>query len=119
MKFLPSSPTTITRFIFLRMDAAAMGAPISTPSFDAYFTMGARGDTAYFSSADESTEQGYGKSDIWKLGLRAEQRPGFNMPDGEAFNPNLSAKDLQGSLFRLDNVLFDVGKSSIKSESRA
>ena len=96
-----------------------MGPPISTPSFDAYFTMGARGDTAYFSSADESTEQGYGKSDIWKLGLRAEQRPGFNMPNGEAFNPNLSAKDLQGSLFRLDNVLFDVGKSSISSESRA
>ncbi len=92
-----------------------MGPPISTPSFDAYFTMGARGDTAYFSSADESTEQGYGKSDIWKLGLRAEQRPGFNMPNGEAFNPNLSAKDWEGSLFRLDDVLFDVGKSSIKS----
>ncbi len=95
-----------------------MGPPISTPSFDAYFTIGARGDTAYFSSADGSAEYGFGKSDIWKLALQPDQRPGFFMPNGASFNPNLTSRDLEGSLFRLDNVLFDVGKSTIKSESR-
>jgi outer membrane protein OmpA-like peptidoglycan-associated protein len=113
-------------FITRRLDSTWMhwstprniGPPISTPSFDAYFTMGARGDTAYFSSADESSTNGFGKSDIWKYALKPEQRPGFNLPNGEMFDPGLSAKDLQGSLFRLDNVLFDVGKSTIKSESR-
>ncbi len=95
-----------------------LGEPINTPSFDAYFTLGARGDTAYFSSAHESSEKGFGKSDIWKLGLRPEQRPGFNLPNGSPFDPNLSEKDLAGQLFRLDNVLFDVGRASIKSESK-
>jgi len=114
-------------FITRRLDSTWMhwstplnlGPPLSTPSFDAYFTMGARGDTAYFSSADGSAEYGFGKSDIWKLCLQANQRPGYNLPNGEMFDPGLSAKDLKGSLFRLDNVLFDVGKSTIKSVSQA
>lgn len=113
-------------FVTRRLDSTWMhwstprnlGAPVNTPSFDAYFTMGARGDTAYFSSADESSTKGFGKSDIWKLGLRAEQRPGFNLPNGDMFDPSVSAKDLQGQLFRLNDVLFDVGRSTIKAESR-
>ena len=113
-------------FITRRLDSTWMhwstpinlGPPISTPSFDAYFMIGARGDTAYFSSADGSAENGFGKSDIWKYGLQPSQRPGFNLPNGEMFDPSLSAKDLEGSLFRLDNVLFDVGKSTIKDVSK-
>ncbi len=114
-------------FVARRLDSTWMhwssprnlGPPISTPSFDAYFTLGARGDTAYFSSADGSSEYGSGKSDIWKLGLQAEQRPGFDFPNGAAYDKNLTAKNLQGFLFRLDDVLFDVGRSSIKAQSRA
>jgi outer membrane protein OmpA-like peptidoglycan-associated protein len=114
-------------FICRRLDSTWMhwsepynlGEPLNTPSFDAYFTLGAKSDTGYFSSSHETSTRGYGKSDIWKLGLKPEMMPGFNLPKGDMFNPNLTSKDLEGSLFRLDNVLFDVGKSSIKSESKA
>ncbi len=95
-----------------------LGEPVNTPSFDAYFTLGARGDTAYFSSAHESSTRGFGKSDIWKLGLKEELRPGFHLPHGDMFDPSLTAKDLQGSVFRLDNVLFDVGRSTITVQSK-
>ena len=95
-----------------------MGEPVNTPSFDAYFTIGARGDTAYFSSSHESAERGYGKSDIWKLGIKEEFRPGFHLPHGDMFDPSLTAKDLEGAAFRLDNVLFDVGRSTITAQSK-
>lgn len=64
-----------------------LGEPVNTPSFDAYLTLGARGDTAYFSSPDESSTRGFGKSDIWKLGLKTELRPGFLLPKGDLFDP--------------------------------
>ncbi len=113
-------------FITRRLDSTWMhwseprnlGEPLNTPSFDAYFTVGARGDTGYFSSSHESSTHGYGKSDIWKLGLKPQMMPGFNLPKGDFNNSNLTSKDLEGSLFRLDNVLFDVGRSSIKGESK-
>ncbi len=113
-------------FICRRLDSTWMhwseprnlGEPLNTASFDAYFTIGAKGDTAYFSSSHESSTRGYGKSDIWKLGLKPEMMPGYNLPKGDLTNPDLTSKDLEGSLFRLDNVLFDVGKSSIKSVSK-
>src|ERR1051325_596860 len=59
-----------------------MGEPVNTPSFDAYLTIGARGDTAYFSSAHETSTRGFGRSDLWKLGMREEYRPGFGLPKG-------------------------------------
>ncbi|MDP4198791.1 MAG: OmpA family protein [Bacteroidota bacterium] len=96
-----------------------LGEPVNTISFDAYFTIGARGDTAYFSSAHETSTRGFGKSDIWKLYLREDLRPGFHLPKGSEWDPNLSAKDLQGSQIRLDEVRFDVGSSSLKGESMA
>ena len=95
-----------------------MGQPINTPSFDAYFTLGARGDTAYFSSADPNYGSSYGKSDIWKIGLKSWQEPGFHLPNGQMFDSSLSARDLKGSLFRLDDVHFGVGKSTVNAQSR-
>ncbi len=95
-----------------------LGEPINTPSFDAYFMIGASGDTAYFSSSHESASRGFGKSDIWKLGVKAELRPGFTMPHGTPWDNKLTEKDLQGAVFRLDDVHFDVGKSTITTESR-
>jgi outer membrane protein OmpA-like peptidoglycan-associated protein len=94
-----------------------LGEPVNTPSFDAYFMLTAKGDTAYFSSVHESKTRGYGRSDIWKLGLPQRNRPGFNLPNGEADNA-VTEKDINGSLFRLDNVFFDVDKSSLRGESR-
>jgi outer membrane protein OmpA-like peptidoglycan-associated protein len=113
-------------FITRRLDSTWMhwseprnlGAPVNTPSFDAYFTLGARGDTAYFSSWDETSTRGFGKSDIWKLGLKPEMRPGYHLPKGDMFDPSLTAKDLEGALFRLDGVFFDVGKSTVNAPSR-
>ena len=112
-------------FICRRLDSTWMhwseprnlGEPVNTASFDAYFTLGAKADTAYFSSSHETSSRGYGKSDIWKLGLKPEMMPGFNLPKG-GFSPDLTAKDVEGSLLRLDNVLFDVGKSTIKPQSK-
>lgn len=94
-----------------------MGEPVNTPSFDAYLTIGARGDTAYFSSAHETSTRGYGRSDIWKLGIKEEFRPGFSLPKGNWWDPKLTADDFKGQYLRLDNVLFDVGRATIKKES--
>lgn len=91
--------------------------PINTPSFDAYFMVSGQGDTAYFSSPNESSTRGFGKSDIWKIGLPKFAQPGFDLPTGIA-SKDLKREDIMGQLFRLDNVLFDVGKSSIRSESK-
>lgn len=94
-----------------------LGEPINTPSFDAYFMVSAQGDTAYFSSPNESSTRGYGKSDIWKIGLPKFARPGFDLPTGFAAK-DLKREDIIGHLFRLDNVLFDVGKSTIRDVSK-
>lgn len=112
-------------FLVRRLDSTWMhwsepmnlGEPFNTPSFDAYFTISARGDTAYFSSAHETSTKGFGKSDIWKIVLNSRFRPGFNLPQGSAWDPTMSEKDLKGTLMRLDKVLFDVGKSTLKHES--
>ena len=113
-------------FITRRMDSTwqhwsqpqNLGEPINTPSFDAYFMLGARGDTAYFSSPDESSKRGFGKSDIWKIGLKMEQRPGFQLPSGSAWDSRVTEQYLKGSVFRLDDVLFDVGKSRLAAPSK-
>jgi outer membrane protein OmpA-like peptidoglycan-associated protein len=94
-----------------------LNEPINTPSFDAYFMVSAQGDTAYFSSPNESSTRGFGKSDIWKIALPKHARPGFNLPSGFA-SRDLKREDVIGHLFRLDNVLFDVGKSSIREVSK-
>lgn len=91
-----------------------MGEPVNTPSFDAYFMVSGKGDTAYLSSSHESA-RGFGKSDIWKVGLTPEQRPGFQLPNGKL---NIPEKQLANAMLRLDNVLFDVGKSTIKDASK-
>jgi outer membrane protein OmpA-like peptidoglycan-associated protein len=93
-----------------------LGEPINTPSFDAYFMVTGNGDTAYFSSPSESATRGFGKSDIWKISLPKFARPGFDLPSGLA-SDDLKKEDVQGQLFRLDKVLFDVGKASIRKES--
>ena len=95
-----------------------LGEPINTASFDAYFMIGARADTAYFSSSHESSTRGFGKSDIWKICLKVEQRPGFNLPSGNSWSSKITEKDLLGSVFRLDNVLFNVGKSTLTTSSK-
>jgi len=95
-----------------------MGEPINTESFDAYFTLGARGDTAYFSSSNESSTKGFGRSDIWKLALKPEMRPGFNLALGDLLDTSVTEKQLEGSLIRLNDVLFDVGSCSITMQSR-
>ncbi len=95
-----------------------LGEPINTPSFDAYFTLGAKGDTGYFSSSHESSSKGFGKSDIWKLCVKPELRPGFYLPKGDFFDPKITAKDIDGSVFRLDGVFFDVGHSTPTAQSK-
>jgi outer membrane protein OmpA-like peptidoglycan-associated protein len=95
-----------------------LGEPVNTPSFDAYLTLGARGDTAYFSSWHESSTRGFGGSDIWKIAIQPEVRPGFNLPHPEPWDPKTTANDLRGSVFRLDDVHFEVGKSTITEASR-
>lgn len=94
-----------------------LGEPINTPSFDAYFMVSGKGDTAYFSSPNESSTRGFGKSDVWKIGLPKFARPGFDLPSALA-SDELKREDLLGQLFRLENVLFDVGKSSIREVSK-
>jgi outer membrane protein OmpA-like peptidoglycan-associated protein len=93
-----------------------LGEPINTASFDAYFMVSGNGDTAYFSSPSESQTRGFGKSDIWKIALPKFARPGFDLPHGLA-SDDLKKEDVQGQLFRLDNVLFDVGKATIQKSS--
>jgi outer membrane protein OmpA-like peptidoglycan-associated protein len=93
-----------------------LGEPINTASFDAYFMVNGTGDSAYFSSTHETSTRGYGKSDIWRMGLKQDQRPGFRLPSG-ADMANLREEDIDGQSFRMDEVLFDVGRSSIKSQS--
>ena len=96
-----------------------LGDPINTPSFDAYFMVNGTGDSAYFSSTHETSTRGFGKSDIWRLGLDQMQRPGFRLPQGEDWADHVKEEDLDGQAFRMDEVLFDVGRSSIKSQSMA
>jgi len=105
---------------------ANMGKVINTPSFDAYFMVTAQGDTAYFSSTHLTSVRGFGKSDIWKIGMEAWQRPGFDLPSGvsptaEKEKPNYNIPegvDLTGTIFRLENVFFDVDKYSLRTESQ-
>ncbi|PLX32786.1 MAG: flagellar motor protein MotB [Ignavibacteria bacterium] len=48
-----------------------LGYPINTPGWDAYYTVPANGEYAYF----VSTNHGFGKSDIWRVELPEELRP--------------------------------------------
>jgi outer membrane protein OmpA-like peptidoglycan-associated protein len=89
-----------------------LGAPVNTLGFDAYFMIPASGDTAYVSSAQGTSIHGFGRSDIWKIGLPEDDQPGFRLK--EPFPP---AEDLLGSTFRLDGVLFDVDKSRLQDVS--
>jgi outer membrane protein OmpA-like peptidoglycan-associated protein len=96
-----------------------LGQPINTPSFDAYFIVNGSGDSAYFSSSHETSSRGYGKSDIWRLELKEDQRPGFRLPQGADYADKVKEEDLEGQAFRMDEVHFDVGRSTIKGESMA
>ncbi len=89
-----------------------MGSPINTIGFDAYFMLSANGDTAYLSSAQGTTVRGFGRSDIWKIAIPKNFRPGFKLDE-----PFPSATALEGSSFRLDGVYFDVDRSSLQSQS--
>lgn len=125
-------------FVVHRLDSAwlhwskpvNLGSPINTPSFDAYLMVTAQGDTAYFSSVHQTSTRGFGKSDIWKFGLADWQRPGFQLPccpsnpakaanPGFFIDPDDGGKSLAGTLFRLENVFFDVDKYSLREESQA
>jgi len=48
-----------------------LGYPINTPGWDAYYTIPASGEHAYF----VSTSEGYGKSDIFRIALPEDARP--------------------------------------------
>lgn len=48
-----------------------MGNKINTPDFDAYFSIDASGEYAYFSSAKNS----YGKSDVFRIKMPKEAKP--------------------------------------------
>ncbi|MBN1448405.1 MAG: OmpA family protein [Bacteroidetes bacterium] len=48
-----------------------LGYPINTPGWDAYYTVPANGEYAYF----VSTSSGYGKSDIFRIVLPEDARP--------------------------------------------
>jgi outer membrane protein OmpA-like peptidoglycan-associated protein len=89
-----------------------MGAPINTIGFDAYFMLSAHGDTAYLSSAQGSSVRGFGKSDIWKIAIPKNFRPGFKLDE-----PFPRAAALENSSFRLDGVYFDVDRSSLQQQS--
>jgi outer membrane protein OmpA-like peptidoglycan-associated protein len=93
-----------------------LGESINTPSFDAYLMVSARGDTAYFSSVHGSSQYGFGKSDVWKIVVPKDVRPGFTLPEGEVVQKE---EEYEGSIFRLDSVFFDINKSEVRAESRA
>ncbi len=92
-------------------------APINTPSADFYFNLSARGDTVYLSSWHESSTRGFGKSDIWKVHLPERFRPGTFLLAGE---PPYTTSDNPaiGSVLRLDNLYFDVGKATLQGGSQ-
>jgi len=92
-------------------------APINTPSADFYFNLSARGDTVYLSSWHESSTRGFGRSDIWKVHLPERYRPGTFLLAGEPpyTTPSTPAT---GSLLRMDNLYFDVGKATIQTQSQ-
>jgi outer membrane protein OmpA-like peptidoglycan-associated protein len=90
-----------------------LGRSINTPSFDAYLMVSAKGDTAYFSSVHGSSQYGFGKSDIWKVAMPRESRPGFTLPGATARD-----EEYKGSLFRLDSVFFDIDRSTVRNDSR-
>ncbi len=50
-----------------------LGKQVNTPGWDAYYTIPAQGDVAYFVS---SAKGGYGMSDIWTIELPEIARPG-------------------------------------------
>lgn len=88
--------------------------PINTPSADFYFCLTADADTVFLSSWHESSLRGSGKSDIWKVALPAQYRPGTLIRGGD---PRDSTRPGVGSLIRLDNVYFDVSRWDLKQES--
>lgn len=72
-----------------------MGDKINTPGFDAYFSIDAAGEYAYFSS-DKS---GYGKSDIFRIKMPSEAKPDpvvlvygkvFDKKTGEPIKANIT-----------------------------
>jgi outer membrane protein OmpA-like peptidoglycan-associated protein len=97
-------------------DPVNLGPLVNTPSFDAYFTLSASGDTAYVSSAHETSTRGFGKGDLWKMGLERWQQPGFDLPSADL--AKMTINDIMGANLRLENVLFDVGKTSIREISK-
>lgn len=92
-----------------------LGESINTPSFDAYLMVSAKGDTAYFSSVHGSSQYGFGKSDVWKIVVPKNVRPGFTLPEGGEV---AKEEEYEGSLFRLDSVFFDIDKAAIRTDSR-
>jgi outer membrane protein OmpA-like peptidoglycan-associated protein len=98
-------------------EPARLPEPINTPSADFYFNLTADADTVYLSSWHESSTRGFGKSDIWKVALPKKHRPGTFIASGEPISPQGATGPATGALLRLDNLYFDVSKSSIKNES--
>ena len=102
-----------------------LGSSVNTIQFDAYFAVTGSGDTAYFSSVHNSSSKGFGRSDIWKVWLPEDLRPGVSplkkqvvQRSNEQTLPEVKAEDLIGSLFRLDSVYFDPDKSTIREDSK-
>lgn len=93
-----------------------LGESINTPSFDAYLMVSARGDTAYFSSIHGSSQFGFGKSDLWKIEVPKNVRPGFTLPEGGEVVQK--EEEYKGSLFRLDSVFFDKDKAVVRADSK-
>lgn len=102
--------------------------PVNTPSADFYFSLSARADTCYLSSWHEASTRGYGRADIWKVALPERFRPGTLLAGDDLLHasdsrpapqdqPAAAVDTVPGSLFRLENVYFDVDKATLRSES--
>ncbi len=101
--------------------------PINTPSADFYFNLSANADTIYLSSWHETSTRGFGRADIWKTALPERYRPATLVAADDAGHarPEDGKKEaavetmpvVAGTLFRLDNVYFDVDKATLRSES--
>ncbi|MCK5832047.1 OmpA family protein [bacterium] len=76
-----------------------LGKQVNTAGWDAYYTIPAKGDVAYFVS---SADGGYGMSDIWMITLPSEARPGAVVTiSGRVMEPDSTPVEAQISWEKL------------------
>lgn len=85
-----------------------LGPQINTPFFDAYYTIPASGDYAYFVSYD----QGYGKADIFRIKLQQNSRPSaVTLVKGRVLNSKTGAPLAASIHFENLRTRRDVGEA--------